>query len=623
MTKQLVFIKLLLIRLGIALLLFTLVRAIFFAFNHYLFPSHSIREFLTIFIAGWRFDLSAIIYVNMLFIVGHILPISWRSTDWYQRGLKWLFFIFNGMALSIELADIEYFKFTLRRTTINITDQANDVFSLLATFVIDFWYLLIIWALLMYLANWLYRKTTPTEWPISTSLVPQVLLTVLTAGLAIVAARGGFQLFPIMPITAAQYVTDVRSAPLVSNTVLNIIHSVQQRRVTPFTFYTQADLDQRFTLDRKDSTPGLPNKQNLMIIVMESAGKNVISRYNDYEGFTPFLDSMIGEGLTSNITYANGRQSNQGIVSILSGIPALMEDPLMISAYQNNKINSIGSYLKSMGYSSHFFHPGNNGTFSLDRYAKYVGFDQYYGRNEFNDERYFDGNWGAFDYPFFKWTVEELSKLEDPFCSVLLSINSHHPFNVEPWFEEKYPEMDEYERSFRYADACLRVFFEEASKTEWFKNTLFVLTADHMGYVNEGHYKTRYGMYEVPIVFYHPDGRFKGQKAPNTVQHADLLPSLLDYVNYPDPYSCFGYSAFDVDKPPYSYMFVNGIYQIVDTTHLLLFDGRKSLGLYQYQEDPMLGKNILRSDTATAKRMEEQLKAVLQRHHAAMLDNEL
>ncbi len=622
MAKQLVFIKLLLLRLGIALLLFTAIRLVFFAFNHYLFPNHSVGEFLTIFISGARFDLSALVYVNLLVIAGHILPIPQRSTTGYQTGLKWIFFLFNGLALCFELADIEFFKFTLRRTSINLADQANDVLSLFVTAVIDFWYLVVIFIVLMRLAHWLYRKTEKLRLPKSLSLIPQIIVLLVAAGLTVIAARGGLQLFPIMPITAAQYVTDVRSAPLVSNTTLNIIHSVQQRRVEPYTFYSQEELDQQFTLHRKDKTPGLPNKQNIMIIIMESHGKNVMSRYNDYEGFTPFLDSMIGEGLSSKITYANGRQSNQGIVSILSGIPALMEDPLMISSYQNNKINSIGSYLKGMGYTSHFFHPGNNGTFSLDRYAKYVGFDGYYGNDEFGNDRYYDGNWGAFDYPFNKWTVRELSKLDTPFCSVLLSINSHHPFNVEPWFEELHPNMSEYERSFRYADACLRVFFEEAAKTDWFDNTLFVLTADHMGYVNEGHYKTRYGMYEVPIVFYHPDGSLKGM-TPNTIQHTDLLPSLLDYVNYPEPFSCFGHSIFDHEKPPYSYMFVNGIYQVVDTSHILLFDGNKSLGLFDYKVDPLLKNNLMEKDLLTGKRLEARLKLVIQRHHGAMIGNEL
>jgi len=618
--NHLVFTKLLLLRLGLALLLFSVARIVFYTFNHYLFPSHSVGELLTIFVAGWRFDLSALIYVNLLVIVGHILPFSFRSAGWYQKGLRWIFLLCNGIALAVELADIEFFRFTLRRTTINLADQANDVFSLLVTAVLDFWYFVVIFFVLMWIVYRLYLLTERTDLPKSLPWIPQVLSMAIAIGLTILAARGGIQLFPIMPITAAQYVTDVRSAPLVSNTMLNIIHSVQQRDIKPFRFYSQPELDHQFTLQRKDKTPGAPNKQNIMILIMESHGKNMIGRYNDYEGFTPFLDSMIGEGLTSNTTYANGRQSNQGIVSILSGIPSLMEDPLMISSYQNNKINSIGSYLKGMGYTSHFFHPGNNGTFSLDRYAKYVGFDQYYGNDEFGDDRYYDGNWGAFDYPFFKWTVGELSKLDTPFCSVLLSINSHHPFNVEPWFEELYPEMNEYERSFRYADACLRVFFEEASKTAWFDNTLFVLTADHVGYVNKGHYKTRYGMYEVPIVFYHPDGSFKGM-TPNTIQHVDLLASLLDYVNYPAPYTCFGHSVFEEDKPPYSYMYVNGIYQIVDTSHLLLFDGEQTIGMYNYRVDPLLERKLKQEDRRY--QLESQLKSVLQRHHGAMIDNGL
>lgn len=622
MKAQFLHAKLLAYRLGIAMALFSCCRLLFYLANRHLFPKTDWLELAGIFIAGLRFDLSAVIYINCLFILGHILPFQFRATNWFQQIMRVVFFVFNGLVILLEISDVEYYQVVMKRTTINLMDQTSDAINILPQIIVDFWYFLLFYFVIIAVAFYLYSKTMGMVKVVKLNYVVQIPLVLCLVVLSILAARGGWQLIPLMPVTAGQYVKDVGLVPLVNNTALTMLFSFQQRQIKEFDYFPIEEMDQRFHLKRKDASPGPVNKENIMIIMMESHGKNMISRFNEEEGSLPFLDSLIGEGLLSQHTFANGRQSNQGVVSVITGIPSLMEDPVMISQFQDNRMDGLGSLLKKIGYSTHFFHGGNNGTFNIDRFSSFVGFDHYYGRNEYNNDNDFDGNWGIYDYPFFRNTVKELSKVEEPFCSVLFSLSSHHPFTVEPWFKEKYPKMKKLPRSFLYSDYALRQFFEDAKREPWFENTLFIILADHVGYILEEKYKTRAGMYEIPILFYKPDGSLK-RTTDNTIQQIDILPSVLDYVNYPKPFHSFGHSVFEQDKYPYTCMFVNNIYQILDKEYILLFDGNIPLGLYNYQKDELMVENILTKAPVVAKRLERELKSILQRHHHAMIYNQL
>ena len=82
----------------------------------------------------------------------------------------------------------------------------------------------------------------------------------------------------------------------------------------------------------------------------------------------------------------------------------MMEEPFISSLYKNNAFVGIGSLLQTKGYYS-AFHGANNGSMGFDAFTQRAGFNAYYGRNEFGDDTYFDGNWGIFDEPFLQYTA--------------------------------------------------------------------------------------------------------------------------------------------------------------------------------------------------------------------------
>ena len=621
------YIGLLLQRLGIVYLLFSLCRLMFYCCNAASFEGIAIGETAYLFFVALRFDTSSILYVNLLVILMHLLPIAARNSTWYQKTMKGLFFICNGLVLLLEVADIAYFPYAFRRILRNDFEMSDDIQNLLPQFMLEFWWLLLFYFFLLMLAYYLYYKTEKKVAQ-KTRFVPQFFVLLIAAALTFIGLRGGLQDRPLMPIVASLYVSNAQYMPLVNNTTLGLIHSFQQRTITYKPYFDENELERIYSLKRKVVKDSF-QKKNVVILICESLGREYVGYFGEGESHTPFLDSMLNEGANFINMYANGNRSTQGLVAIAGGFPSLMLDPFMFSAYQNNNLTGLGDLLGEEGYSTAFFHGGEVGTMSFDKFLPIVGVNNYYGRtqyiedNNYEKEQDYDGNWGIWDVPFYDYALNKINRLKKPFLGILFSINVHHPFNVEPWFAQQYPNTDKRLVAIKYADYNLRQFFEKASKMPWFSNTLFVITADHTGVHRSPKYIHREGSYRIPLLMYNPsDSTLVGLRKEVT-QQIDIMPSVLGYLGYPKLYEAFGSNKFDSSSTAhYSYTFQDDIYQIIGGDFVLQFDGTQSVALYNRVEDIYLKKNIIEKHPKVVAKLEEQLKAVIQRHDRKLISNQ-
>src|SRR5690606_17393361 len=149
-------------RLSIILILFTICRIVFYAVNAALFGAIGFGDFLYMLLGGLKFDISAICYVNALFIFSQIIPFRFKYGRTYQRICAYLFYITNGLALGLNITDIAYYPFTLKRTTFTLFSQfANEVNigSLLFDFIfIDYWYITLFYLSQLFIMVWLYKR---------------------------------------------------------------------------------------------------------------------------------------------------------------------------------------------------------------------------------------------------------------------------------------------------------------------------------------------------------------------------------------------------------------------------------------------------------------------------------
>ncbi len=619
--RELFYFNQLLLRLGIVLLAFSLLRLLFFFFNYNFFPSETIFGLIKTFVYATRFDLAAIVYINGLFIFSSIIPLQQRRESWYKEIQKVIFLSFNSIAIAFETIDIGFFKFAFRRTIgsdLNLFKNTSEMFPSL---IAEFWYLAIAFFIIILTINYLYNKTSRLKEVSESLFLPQAIVFISGVFVFGIAARGGIQMRPLMSITAAEYVNDMRHIPLMTNTSLNLIFSIQQRFLEEKKYFDDKKLNEIYSIEKHPNPQLEFQKKNVVIIVLESFGKEYISTFNNKAHYTPFLDSLISKSFYCTQSYANGLRSTQGIVAITAGIPALMNDPLMFSAYQSNRIEGLAKLLQNEGYATSFFHGANPGSMEFERFSKLTGFQKYYDRNDYGDKDY-DGQWGIWDEPFFQYTAQKLNEEKGPFLTLLFSLTSHHPYQVPKDFEAKYPNEKDIFRSVRYTDFALEQFFDTAKTMPWYDNTIFVILADHIGKSFDSAFKTKQGIFKIPILFYEPNGKLKGTQD-QVSQQIDIMPTILDYLNYDRPFTAFGVSMLDTLSTHYAFMLTDNVYQIIDDTYLLLLGENGVIGLYNHQNDSQLRKNLKGKMPEIQVRLEKQLKAVIQTHNYKMINNSL
>ena len=619
----------LVVRLLAALLLFSLSRWLIYLFNHDFFNHLSLGESLRLYFTGMRFDLVVIAYVNIPLILLYCLPFKFI----YNRAIQLIFSIYyvfvNAVIVLFNMIDVIYFRFIGKRMTSEFFqffgNSDENIGPIVGQVIVDYWYMLVL-ALLLVLV--LVVVANRTQLKTSNSVVTnrwyflQWISLIVFALLTPLACRGGLQAKPVNMMTALKY-ADSQNVPIVLNTPFTIVKSStskglreihqfkpEEMRFSPEHFSSEAN---RFVIDSLDYKP------NLVFIVLESFGQEMITYYNPERRYhlTPFLDSLLERSLTFD-GRANGRRSIEALPSLISGIPSLMEVDLTSSPYFSNKVDGLGTSLKAKGYHTSMFHGGNNGTMNFDIYAKNTGFDLYFGRNEYNNDDDFDGRWGIFDGPFLQYSLQNINHFPKPFATLIYTLSSHHPYTLPEGFDlpkEAYL-WSGFEKTVYYSDCALRDFFEQAATQPWYDSTLFVITADH---ANTEHFMTKYsnlwGMYSIPIAFYMPS-RMPTLKTNEMMQQSDLNISILSALGFNDTVFSFGRNVFDSLTEPAFIAYLNQTYQYCDGHYLIQSDGKNTIGVFNIQTDPELLENLITHIQCSdiAEKLEQQIQEYNNRH---------
>lgn len=602
-------------------------RSLFFIFNYSYFDL-STADALIAFLAGLRFDLVAITITNILFILLHLLPIKVFYKKWYQNILAFLFYLINSIAVIFNCVDFEYFKFILKRSSADLLDViilGEDTGNNMGAMAADFWHLPVLAFIIISTMIFFYRKTfrgtgSPLFWRGAGGEVTAWLMLIPTGLLILVAFRGGTQFKPLRIITASEY-SSPQNAPVILNTTFTIIKTFNKDGLEQKNYFSDTEVEKIFTPVHQYKTTKPFRKLNVIVIILESIGKEYFGAYNNYKGYTPFLDSLIKQSLTFQYSYSNSKRSIEGIPAVIASIPQLMTEPFITSVYDGNKFNSLASLLKQKGYQSAFFHGGNSGTMGFDNFTAAAGYDKYYGRNEYGKSDY-DGNWGVYDEPFYKFFVSRMNEMKQPFHTTIFSLSSHHPYSIPPQYKNKFPKGTlPIHESIGYSDYALKTFFENASHQAWFDSTLFVITADHTSQAEGAYYKNKLGIYAVPVIYYMHNSNLIG-RSDEVTQQAAILPGVLQYLNYDLPFVGFGESVFDSTAKQFAINFMDDSYDLISDNYLLQYDGEKVSGIYKFKTDSLLKNNLINQKPDISKD-ENLLKAVIQQFNNRLIKNRM
>jgi phosphoglycerol transferase MdoB-like AlkP superfamily enzyme len=573
------------------------------------------------------------IYIGYFRLVSIPVPGKYRLN--YSQVKKWRFVITNSVGVALNLVDFAYYPFTLKRTTGTVFSQFSNeenILKLFLDFGLEYWYLILLFGVIVWGIIKLYdlisvERPVVINWKFYSVHLGMLLLV---AFLFVGGVRGGWahSTRPITLSNAGDYVKSPEEMNIVLNTPFSILKTLKAVTLKEQNFYSEEELNKIYPVIHHPKDSSAFKKLNVVVLILESFGKEHIGFFNkeldngSYKGYTPFLDSLIQQSYTFTRSYANGRKSIDALPSVITGVPSIGE-PFVLSIYSGNKTTSLAKLLADEGYETSFFHGAPNGSMGFSAYMQLAGIQHYYGKNEYNNDSDFDGIWGIWDEPFMQYMAKEMDQMKEPFFSSFFSLSSHHPFKVPEQFAGKFPKGTlPLHEPLGYADYALKRFFETASKSPWYQNTLFVICADHASMSHFKEYNTMPNSFAIPIVFYYPGGDLKGV-SDKLVQQIDIMPTVLNYLHYDKPYFSFGFDAFSPDRNNFVVSNIGNIYNFFKGDYFMTYGNQEVTSLYNLKEDKFLNNDLKGKSPLVQDSLLKDLEAFMQQYNNRMIHNKL
>lgn len=497
------------------------------------------------FVYGFRFDASALAYLFLAAVAVELLLniLRSRSATAWTRSFKVLgvsaFFL-------LSIIDAEYFHITQKRIDASLLAIGGDIGDQLNQLLANYSYVVLLFVAVLFFFWHLSGRIKPEK--VSRFVFPfrKIFYLVLTVPLAIVLARGGFQEKPIK-ISSALVLGNPRLITLSLSTPFVVMQTL--RKQEELVVYRDFDLKTATQILRSERpfanrSQGIISKEaeaNVVLIILESFS-------TEYSGFTPFLNSLKQRGISFENHFANGRTSIEAIPSLLAGLPSLMSSPYITSRYVSTPLYGIPSLQTPAQRDFLFFHGARKGSMYFDSFSSFLGFTNYYSKEDYDGDSEALYDWGVHDHAFLDFSGKVLNTRKKPFFASIFTLSSHQPFEIPASFSTSIADAPTpFARSLRYADYSLQLFIEKYATQEWFKNTLFILTGDHTSQCRGEGYCSQTGSHRVPLILFHGGKNLGAQRITKVTQHADIPASVADYLGLDSSKLLpFGHSILDV-----------------------------------------------------------------------------
>ncbi|MDL1913143.1 MAG: LTA synthase family protein [Bergeyella sp.] len=624
-------------RVFLVFVFYQIARFLFWFYNRDLLKIENVYDYLGYAYHGIAFDTTAILYTNALFILASILPLKVNTKRTYQKILYWIYFVSNGIGFGINFIDFFYFRFSQTRLTSAIWDvvkNERNIFRIFLCAVGEKPGIPILFILSLVLWNFFYGKVRVKPEKTNNDIVYFVLSIVylcLITTLVVGGIRGDFKhsTRPINMIDAGKFTKNPQYANVVLNSAFSLIRTIGNDHFRQVDFVDKNYIKKNI-YPYKIYNRVTKQKPNIVIFIVESLGREYIGAFNrekkigGYVSYTPFLDSLSQKSLIFPNTFANGRQSIHAMSSILAGIPSL-KDAFTSSPYANQKIQSLVSVCNELGYDTSFYHGAPNGSMGFLGFSRILGFDHYFGKNEYNDDKDFDGIWAIWDEPFLQYFSKNIGKRQ-PFMATVFTASSHHPFKIPENYKGKFKKGKiEIHEPIQYTDHAIRKFFDSAKKTSWYQNTIFVITGDHTNQIYYDEYKKSFNKFSVPLILFSPDKNWNLRGIDRSfAQQIDIYPTLSDLIGYNKPIRSWGRSVLSDKKYPSIIVSSDGTAeQFVIGEYLYRFDGREVVGVYEKEDLDFQNNLIEKLNSPEIEKSKKDVKAWYQDYMDRIMNRKL
>ncbi len=299
---------------------------------------------------------------------------------------------------------------------------------------------------------------------------------------------------------------------------------------------------------RTISGDSLENHKNVVLITIESYSAEFMKAYGNEQSITPFLDSLAQKSLQFTNLYAAGNRTVRGLEAVTLCLPPTAGESVVKREDNKNKF-STGAIFKKKGYNVKFMYGGDAFFDNMQDFYSGNGY-QIVDKSSFSPEEItFSNVWGVCDEDMYNKALKVMNleaKQNKPFFNHIMTVSNHRPFTYPNNKIDIPGDIKSRDGGVKYTDYSLKKFFEMASKQPWFKNTVFVIVADHCA-SSAGKTELPLDKYRIPGFIYTPDA--KPEKFNQLMSQIDVMPTLFGLLNFSYESKFFGQ---DVLKPDYT-----------------------------------------------------------------------
>ncbi len=282
--------------------------------------------------------------------------------------------------------------------------------------------------------------------------------------------------------------------------------------------------------------------KNVVLISIESLSAEYVGVYGNKQNLTPYLDKLATQSLMFDKFFATGTRTVRGLDALSIGIPPIPGQAI-VHRPENAHLNTIGEVLRAQNYETYFIYGG---------YGVFDNMNNYFRANNYKvvDRTDFDKTtiqaenvWGVDDESLFNNSIkifDENAKTGKPFFAQIMTTTNHRPYTF-PEGKIDLPQGNR-EGAVKYTDYAIGKFIENAQSKPWFKDTVFVIVADHCASV-AGKTKLPVNKYHIPLFIYAPDMLPAGHFS-RLASQIDIVPTLLDVLGSKGSEHFYGQSMF-------------------------------------------------------------------------------
>jgi len=309
-----------------------------------------------------------------------------------------------------------------------------------------------------------------------------------------------------------------------------------------------------FDIKREITNSGEEKRYNVVVITVESLSAEFMGFKRDlkenpadfsgnvtnYKGdVTPFLDAIADSSLLFTNLYAVGTRTIYGLEAVTLGAPP-KPGQSVVKRPNNENMFSVGQLFKERGYDLKYIYGGYGYFDNMNHYFSNNGY-QIVDRSDLKeDEITFKNAWGVCDQDLFNRALKECDKSfaeGKPFLNHLMTTSNHRPFTY-PDGVIDIPSHTTRVGGVKYCDFAIGEFIAKASEKPWFKNTLFVVVADHCA-GSAGQAELPFMEYQIPFMIYNPQ-LVRPQQIGKLCSQIDVAPTLLGVMNWSYQTKFFG-----------------------------------------------------------------------------------